>query len=164
MKKSIKGTVLNTVVILGIIFTLIVLAGVPFIAAAFFKSSEFGGLHPYEWEITVFSVYACAVPFVIALFKLKKVCSLLFTQEAFSQKVAGKLRTIGICAFVEAGVFLAVQIVAGITLGLYQLLALYYIPCAVVLFICIALGFLLLVISDVFKKAAEIKEENDLTF
>ena len=37
-------------------------------------------------------------------------------------------------------------------------------PLIVVIFISITVGFLFLIMSNIFKVAAEIKEENDLTF
>lgn len=163
MKHKISTTVLNSFVILGILLTFFALAVTPIVLTAFFKSSDFKPATPYAVVIGTVSIYACATPYVIGLFKLKKVCTLLQTEDAISVKIARKFFHISICAFMEAAVYLIVQAILILKFNVF-LLALTVIPLFVFPFVCIVIGFLAFVISAVFKKAAEIKEENDATF
>lgn len=61
-------------------------------------------------------------------------------------------------------------VIAGIVLTLlavlavYELMGLYYLPVFVFVFVCIVAGVLAFAMSGVFKRAADIKEENDGIF
>ena len=163
-KTTAEKVTLNTLVVIGIVLTLIVLAALPFIVAAMLKHSDWSTLSPHIFGITVGSVYACAVPYLAALVELKRICSLLFTDEAFSLKTAAKFRNIGFCAVAELAVLVAVQVLLCATIKIYELMGLYYLPVFVVFFVCITACVLAFVMSGAFRRAAIIKEENDEIF
>ncbi|WP_333861213.1 DUF2975 domain-containing protein [Clostridium sp.] len=108
-------------------------------------------------------MYACAAPYVVPLFKLKSICKLLTEGNSFSPKIAEEFKGMAICAFSEVIIF----ILAELFLYFVQDFFLYagtIIPMIVIPFVAITAGFLSLVMSNIFRKAAEIKEEMDLTF
>ena len=151
--------VLNGLVIAGIVLTLLAVLASPFIIVAIIKAGEFSALPPYTWILTSASVYACAVPYMAALIELKLICSRIFTDKAFSIGTAKKFRNIGICAFVELLVFAVDQAVL-----CSMLMGLYYLPVFVFIFVCVVAGVLAFAMGGVFKRAADIKEENDGIF
>lgn len=163
MKKNVTYRLLNTLMLVGIALTLCALVGTPLVLTAFFKSSDFKPQNPHAVEITTAFIYCCAVPFVAALFRLKSICRRLCGDSAFSPKIVRGFTDIAICAFAEAVVFLGAQLIACIGFQAYMM-ALTVIPTFIVLFVSITAGFLALVFANIFKKAAQIKEENDLTF
>lgn len=156
--------VLNGLVIAGIALTLFAVLASPFIIVAIIKAGEFSALPPYTWILTTASVYACAVPYLAALIELKFICSRIFTDKAFSMGTAKKFRNIGICAFAELLIFSVDQAVLCSMLAVYELMGLYYLPVFVFVFVCIVAGVLTFAMSGVFKRAADIKEENDGIF
>lgn len=155
--------VLNGLVIAGIVLTLLAVLASPFIVAII-KAGEFSALPPYTWILTTASVYACAVPYMAALIELKLICSRIFTDKAFSLGTAKKFRNIGICAFAELLIFSVDQAVLCSMLAVYELVGLYYLPVFVFAFVCVVAGVLAFAMSGVFKRAADIKEENDGIF
>lgn len=163
-KTKTEKIVLNGLVIIGIALTVLALLGTPFIIAAVIKAGEFSALPPYTWILTTASVYACAVPYMAALIELKLICSRIFTDKAFSLGTAKKFRNIGICAFAELLVFAVDQAVLCSTLGIYELMGLYYLPVFVFAFVCVVAVVLAFAMGGVFKRAAVIKEENDEIF
>lgn len=156
--------VLNGLVIAGIVLTLLAVLASSFIIVAIIKAGEFSALPPYTWILTTASVYICAVPYLAALIELKLICSRIFTDKAFSLGTAKKFRNIGICAFVELLVFAVDQAVLCSMLGIYELMGLYYLPVFVFAFVCVVAGVLAFAMGGVFKRAADIKEENDGIF
>lgn len=156
--------VLNGLVIAGIVLTLLAVLASPFIIVAIIKAGEFSALPPYTWILTTASVYVCAVPYLAALIELKLICSRIFTDKAFSMGTAKKFRNIGICAFAELLIFSVDQAVLCSMLAVYELMGLYYLPVFVFVFVCIVAGVLAFAMSGVFKRAADIKKENDGIF
>ncbi|HCQ90397.1 MAG TPA: DUF2975 domain-containing protein [Clostridium sp.] len=163
MKERTSSKLLNGLVIVGIILTILALIGTPLVLTAFFKSSSMKLSAPnIKWILTV-CIYLCAVPYVTALFKLKKICKLLTSEDSFSPIISKKFQVISICAFAEAVVYILSNLFLYIVFDFY-LYAITIIPLIIVVFISVTIGFLCLVMSNIFKRAAEIKEENDLTF
>ena len=66
MKKN-YSKILNIIVVVGIILTLILLAGIPFILGALSKSLDINIQSKFIINITV-GIYICALPYVTALF------------------------------------------------------------------------------------------------
>lgn len=163
MKSKVSYKLLNGMVIIGIVLTLCALIGTPLVITAFFKSSEFNPTNPDAVMLVTTAIYCCAVPFMVALFKLKGICRLICHDNAFSPKLSKSFTDIAICAFAEAIVFLIVHLIACTVFNLFML-ALTVIPTFIVLFVSITAGILMLVFANIFKKASEIKAENDLTF
>ena len=137
MKEKISSKILNGLVIMGIILTILALISIPLVLTAFFKTSGMKvETSNMEWILTAF-IYLCAVPYLIALFKFKRICKLLTSENSFSPIISKEFQTLAILSLI---------------------------PLIVVIFISITVGFLFLIMSNIFKVAAEIKEENDLTF
>jgi len=163
MKKS-KGVLINSLVVFGIGLTFFCLAALPFIMSAFLKAGTFQFENSGAFLILTGSLYALAVPFVADLFFLKKLCRLIYTEEALSLKSAACFRNAGIATLIEVPVFLLVQLLLALTLHFDQLLAIFWLPTFMVPLVCLVAGLVFLAMAQVFRKAAAIKEENDATF
>lgn len=165
MKEQTNSKILNSLIVIGITLTLIALVATPLVLTAMLKVSKTQLSIAYSSMAFVlsFCIYACAVPYVIALFNLKTIYKLLTGENAFSPIVAQKFKTISTCAFAEAIIFIVANLFLFLVYDFY-LYALTVIPLIIVPFVSITLGFLFLVMSTIFKKSVEIKEENDLTF
>ena len=76
MKKDYSSNILNSIVVIGIILTLIALLAMPLILTAMLKSGLgiVGSSLPMNISIVI---YICAAPYVIALFILKKLCKIV---------------------------------------------------------------------------------------
>lgn len=163
MKDKTISKILNGLVIAGIILTILALIGTPLGLTAFLKASRMKLLFPnMEWILTAF-IYACAVPYLIALFKFKKICKLLTSENSFSPIISKEFQRVAICAFVEAGIYIMSNLFLYVIFDFY-LFAMTIVPLIIVIFVAVTVGFLFLIMSSIFKRAAEIKEENDLIF
>lgn len=163
MKEKISSKLLNGLVIVGIVLTILALIATPLVITALLKTSNRELLGSNMVLILTGCIYVCATPYLVALFKLKSICRLLCSQNSFSPKIAKEFQIIAICAFSEAVLFILAELFLYFDRSLF-LYALTIIPSIIVPFVSITAGFLSLIMSNIFKKAAEIKEEVDLTF
>lgn len=155
---------LNFFMIVGIAITIIVLALTPLVLTASLKHyHEFMEENPYAvMELTV-TFYICVLPFLLALFKMKKICKKFKSGEFFSPAVSDGFRRIAIYAFADAAIIFLVQFAPSVFFGSF-LYALSIVPAFILPFICVTIGLLSLVMSIVFREASEIKAENDSIF
>lgn len=161
MKKDFSSRILDKIVIVGIILTLITLLVIPMGLTAIFKSG-FGIVGSDIPMIISIGLYICSIPYVIALFKLKKLCSLIVAKDPFSKNIPIYLKRISICAFSEILIFNIVVIALYYFFDIY-LYALTIIPVIIVSFVSLVIGFLSIVLAKLFEMAIEIKDENDKT-
>lgn len=161
MKKNFSSKVLNIIVIAGIVLTLLALVSLPLVLTAFFKSG-LGVTGTNMPMILSIGIFICAVPYVISLFLLKKLCKLITLNKPFSPEIPRYLKRIAIYAFSEIIVFNLVTLVLCYFYDMY-LYALTIVPAILVSFIALAVGFLCLVLSRLFAMAIDIKQENDFT-
>ena len=161
MKKDYSSSILNNIVLVGIILTLIALLAMPPILTAILKSDLgiVGSNLPMNISIVI---YICAIPYVISLFILKKLCKIIAIKQPFSRKIPKCLKQISICAFSEILIYNIVQVALYYIFDIY-LYGLTIMPAIIVSFVSLAIGFLSLVLSKLFDMAIEIKEENDKT-
>ena len=162
MKKDYSSNILNSIVVIGIILTLIALLAMPLILTAMLKSGLgiVGSSLPMNISIVI---YICAAPYVIALFILKKLCKIVAEiKQPFSRDIPKYLKKISICAFSEILIYNIVQVLLYYIFDIY-LYGLTIILAIIVSFVSLAIGFLSLVLSKLFDMAIEIKEENDKT-
>lgn len=162
-KQKVLSRCLNGLIDAGIALTFLAMAAVPFVLAAFFKASEFPPVNDYTDTILTVSILLCAVPYVCALFFLRRIGRLMTGEKAFSPEMARQFVRISVCAWCEAVLSVAVTLTLTFAFDIY-LYALTVIPCFIVVFLSVTAGFLSLVFAGIFTRAAEIKEENDLTF
>ncbi|WBW96786.1 DUF2975 domain-containing protein [Oceanirhabdus sp. W0125-5] len=161
MKKNPIPRILHMIVILGITLTCIVLLGAPAITTAFLKSRF--SMSDGKLVITIATcIYFCAVPYVIALFKLKKLSSLVVNNNPFSMESVKSLNVISICAFIEIIIFIACTSYLKYSVEFFKNIILGG-PYIVLAFLCVTIGLLCLVLSQLFEIAIKIKEENDQT-
>ena len=115
-------------------------------------------LGAYHIVLAVF-LWICGISTAIILWQAKKVLDRIIGGDLFSQENAGHLRRAAICSFVISVVSLLWAVCRAILGGLTELFALstLFFP---VFFLA---GLLFLVMSALFRQAAEMKEENDLT-
>lgn len=162
MKNKISSKLLNGFIICGIILTLLALIATPISFTALKKvtsfKSDFGAI---EWIVSGF-VYACAVPYLIALFKFRKIGRLLTSENSFSPMLAKEARGIALCAFAEAILYIVCNLLLIVGYHVY-FYAGTLIPMVIIPFVAVTAGLFFLALSDMFKRAAVIKEEYDLT-
>ena len=161
MKSNIYAKLLNAIIILGIVATLILFSGTPLILTAFFKVM----IVPINFNSIIqiaACIYICALPYVVALFKLKKLCSLILKNNPFSIDSVKSLKIIAICAFSEIITFIGCIQYLKHTIAFFKQFV-YGGPFIFVTFICISIGVLCLVLCQLFDSAIKIKEENKFT-
>ncbi|MHC1748252.1 MAG: DUF2975 domain-containing protein [Cellulosilyticaceae bacterium] len=163
MKNNLNLKLLNGLVITGIALTVLALIATPLVITAAIKVSGTAQSPGSMGTVVSFCIYACAIPYLISLFKLKSICHLFSKDEPFSLKISKDFKVISICAFSEIFIFIGAELILWFGYGFY-LYALTIVPLIIIPFICLTAGFMFLVLSNIFKKAAEIKEEVDLTF
>ncbi|WP_434796486.1 DUF2975 domain-containing protein [Terrisporobacter vanillatitrophus] len=159
--KNNYSKILNIIVSVGIILTLIMLAGLPFILGALSKSASINIESKYITVMTV-SIYICATPYVIALFNLKKLCSHITSKNPFSESIPKLINSIAYCSFSEVILFNLMNIIFYFVFNIY-FYALTILPCVIVSFLSLAIGVFALVSSKLFEMTIDIKDENDRT-
>ncbi|WP_203363113.1 DUF2975 domain-containing protein [Bacillus sp. REN10] len=161
MKKLTSPVALNLVLVFGIVVTFILLIGTPLIVTAFFKS-QFGLLDtPLVLSVSA-CIYICATPYMIALFKLKKLSSLVVKNTPFSSESVKSLKVIAACSFSEVILFITCVSSLKYSVEFFQYTVLG-VPIIVIAFIGITIGLLCSVLARLFEVAIEIKTENDQT-
>lgn len=155
---------LNQFTMAGIILTLGVLVLTPLVLTASLKHYvEFMEQYPYAVEFLTAGIYVCAIPYVCALIKFKKICKYFAKGEIFIPEIAKNFQDIAKCAFVDA-----VLVCAALVVPCYVfeagLSALTIFPAFIVLFVGITIGLLSLVMASIFQQVYAIKKENDLIF
>lgn len=159
--KNNYSKILNIIVSVGIILTLIMLAGLPFILGALSKSASINIESKYITVMTV-SIYICATPYVIALFNLKRLCSHITSKNPFSESIPKLINNIAYCSFSEVILFNLMNIIFYFVFNIY-FYALTILPCVIVSFLSLAIGVFALVSSKLFEMTIDIKDENDRT-
>ncbi|WP_346930173.1 DUF2975 domain-containing protein [Clostridium sp.] len=161
MKKSLNYRILNFLVFLGLFITILMLFATPLITTAFLKS-RFSLLDTNLVIKISICIYLCAIPYMIAIFNLKKICKLVTENNVFSLKIVNYLKVISFCSFSEIIIFIiSATYLKHSTVFLNNALLLG--PIFIVIFIGVTIGFLFLVLSQLFKIFIEIKDENDKT-
>ncbi|MCC3866890.1 DUF2975 domain-containing protein [Terrisporobacter mayombei] len=159
--KNNYSKILNIIVSVGIILTLIMLAGLPFILGALSKSTSINIESKYITVMTAI-IYICATPYVIALFNLKKLCSHITSKNPFSESIPKLINNIAYCSFSEVILFNLMNIIFYFIFNIY-LYAFAILPCVIVSFLSIAIGVFALISSKLFEMIIDIKDENDRT-
>ena len=156
---------LKVIVPVGIVLTFIALFLTPLLLTAAFKVSTVEiGVSPSKMAFKVTAlVYICAVPYVAGLFKLKSICNLMLGENPFDRKIAKLFNDLSLCAFLEAVLFTAATLVSVYALNIY-LYAFTVLSVIIVVFVSVTAGLVFKVMSDIFNKASDNKEEIDLTF
>ena len=146
MKNSNTNTI-NIFVTAGIALTLCALVSFPFFLS----------------PAAVCCIYVCSVPYLMALFRLRRICITISSDNPFSEEASKDFSFISRCAFCEVPIlsicFAAFYVIEDVAISYLQIL----IPAAL-LFLCIFTGLLSSSASAVFRHAHEMKEENDLIF
>lgn len=161
MKKERNSKILNSIVLVGIALTVLILMSVPLVLTASFKSDQELMNSGVVGGITML-IYMCALPYVVALALLKKLCKLMSNKNPFSREIPSLIKKIGMCAFSEVLLFNLATVAAYYVYGIY-LYSLTIMSCIIVSFVSIAIGFFSLVSANLFEMSIEIKEENDKT-
>lgn len=161
MKNRSVSKILDMLVMLGIILTAIALLSSPLIISAFYKSQFMIIDGILVFKTTAF-IYLLNIPYFYALLKLKKLSNLVINNNPFSHESVKSLKTISICSFSEIFIFIGGLSYLKESTEFFKYIVLGA-PIVLVTFICITIGFLCLVLSQLFEIAIEIKEENDKT-
>ncbi|SHH68752.1 Protein of unknown function [Clostridium collagenovorans DSM 3089] len=161
MNEHLTSKILNIILILGIILTFLLLLGTPLITTAFLKSA-FGILNQNLILKISFCIYLCSIPYIMSLFSLKKICTLVIKNTPFSTGSVKCLKTIAVCAFSEILLIIFTSLFLKFNTNIFSNFLITPIILLISL-ICILIGLLCLVFSELFFNAKEIKEENDQT-
>ncbi|MEA4826279.1 MAG: DUF2975 domain-containing protein [Clostridium sp.] len=161
MKNIFIPKILNMIVILGISITCIFYLANPLIITAFLES-HYSILN--RALVITFSTcfYLLGASYVMALFKLKKLCSLIVKNNPFSIESVKSLKIISICSFIELFIFIGCKKYLDYSVVGFKNIPLE-LPLAAFTIICLTIGFLCIVLSQLFEIAIKIKEENDET-
>ncbi|MEJ8554212.1 DUF2975 domain-containing protein [Tepidibacter sp. Z1-5] len=161
MKNNFSPKILNIIVTLGVSITCILFLGTPPIVTAFLKSQF--SLLDHGLVMTISSyLYLLEAPYVIALFKLKKLSSLVVKNNPFSIESVKSLKVISICSFSELILVIGCKAYLTHSVKDFNNIPLAF-PMLALTVVCLTIGFLCLVLSQLFEIAIEIKEENDKT-
>lgn len=161
MNKNFSSNLLNKIITTGIILTFLALLSTPLILTAIFKSI-LGIVNSNIPIIISIGLYICAIPYIIALFILKKISKQIAIKDPFNIKIPILLEQISFCAFSEIILFNIVCIVLYYVFNIY-LYGITIMSSIVVSFVSLAIGVLSIVLSQLMKIAIEIKDENDKT-
>ncbi|WP_032121219.1 DUF2975 domain-containing protein [Clostridium amazonitimonense] len=161
MKNDFIPKVLNIIVILGISITCIFYLTNPLIIKAFLKNHY--SMTNHELVVTISTcIYLLGVPYIIALFKLKKLCDLVVKNNPFSIESVKSLKIISMCSFMELLLIIGCEKYLDYSIAGFKNIPLG-LPIAALTIICLTIGFLCIVLSQLFEIAIKIKEENDET-
>lgn len=159
MKNNFSPKILNAIVVLGIAITCILVLATPLIVTAFLKSRQLN--RELATSISI-CLYLLEVPYVMALFKLKKLCGLVVKNNPFSIESVKSLKTISMCCFSELLIIIGCKKYLDYSVEAFNNLPLG-LPLAASIIVCLTIGFLCIVLSQLFEIAIKIKEENDET-
>lgn len=112
---------------------------------------DYFGEDEIEFALANMEIYIFGISLLFDVFQLINICSLIVKGEIFSRKTASYIKYIAVMCFVDIIAF-ALKSAVRITL-----------PSVLLMISFAVLGMFASVFSRLFKKAAEIKEENDLT-
>lgn len=144
----------------GVIVFLALMAAVCYTVIFPQRIQEAGGMYGMEWLVTpgIVAISLSAIPVAIALVLFWKICTEIGRDNSFCHKNARLLSGIGFCALLDTGYCaigtVTIELLVGSPIWLLGLGA-----CTVGLAIALA-AFLL---SHLVLKAADLKDENDLT-
>lgn len=163
MIKDLSAKILKLILTIGLLITILISVFSPFIFGAFFKTTGNVNLVGTALFYSVTgSFILCAIPYIVALFNLKRLLKLILINKSFSSKSIKILNIIAICSFSELIIFiLSTNIVKRVFIENFEYVLLTA-PIILVSFICLTLGFMFLVLAKLFKNALELKEENDM--
>lgn len=159
--KNNYSRILNIIVLVGIGLTLVLLADLPFILGALSKSLSISVQSQYVLIITG-GIYICAIPYIIALINLKKLCSHITSKNPFSKNIPKFINNIAYCSFSEVILFNLINIIFYLIFNIY-FYGLTILLCTLITFLSLAIGIFALVSSKLFEMTIDIKDENDKT-
>ena len=162
MKSNTTTKILNIVLIIGIVATILIMLGAPFIIGSALKVLELPLDNTAMFYSFLAAFYICAIPYLLALFKLRTLTGLVSNNTPFVRKSVTSLKTISICAFLEIILFILSTNVIKYIFEEFDGVLLTT-PIILIGFMCVTLGLLFAVLAKLFKSAIELKEENDMT-
>lgn len=144
----------------GVIIFLAVMAAVCYLVMFPQRVQEAGGMYDMEWIVTpgIAAISLSAIPVAIALALFWRICTEIGRDNSFCRRNARWLSGIGFCALLDTGYCAVGTVTIELLVG-SPIWILGMGVCMVGLAIALA-AFLL---SHLVLKAAELKDENDLT-
>ena len=148
MKRSFWLYLMNVLVILFIVFMVLTLITLPFLVDKYAELT--GKIVNNSLQIKIF-LYFSAVPFTILLIMVKKLINNIFHENPFCRSSIKSLNIISICAFLDFILY-----AFGTAFLLKNLTSL------ILTIAAFMIGLTSLILSQIFRTAMEIKQENDL--
>ena len=159
--KNYNLKILNTIASIGIALTFVLLICLPFILGAFNKITFIYVDSKFIFIITL-GIYICAIPYVVALLNLKRLCFYITSNNPFSRSIPKLINNIAYCAFSEVILFNLMNMIFYFLFNLY-FYGLTILFCVVVSFLSLAIGVFAFISSKLFENIIDIKYENDMT-
>lgn len=103
-------------------------------------------------------IILCCIPFLFALFTVKKICDLISSGDSFSVATLSQLTRIVICCFFEVGINILAVILFSVIYNI-QFLSLNLL----IIGICGSVAVFTTVLKELVKSAIRLREENELT-
>ena len=149
MKRSFWLYLMNVLVIFFIVIVGFTLIALPFLIDKYIELT--GKIINNSLWLKVF-LYLTAIPFIVLLIMVKKLVNNIFYKNPFCRSSIAALNIISICAFLDSILY-----AFGTTFLLKNLISL------ILTIASFMIGLTGLILSQLFRTATEIKQENDLT-
>lgn len=143
------GKSVNASLIFNRIMIVLVICAVVLLPVMVKGYVSYAAKNPYIIAPLLATLYACAVPGLIALFNLDRLLVNIRKKDVFIEKNVKYLRVISWCSFAVSAIFF----VSGF----------YYLLFLVIAVAAAFFGLILRVVKNVIEQAVEIKNDNDLT-
>lgn len=156
-----KEKLLEYLILFGISLTALALLGIPLVVTAFFKS-EFQLLDKPVISAVIISLYLCAIPYMWALINLHALAKMVAKGTPFTLKSVRALKAISLSIFSEIFLVFGVAYYLKHSFEFFKH-ALLIAPLSIFTFLCLVIGLLCYLLSHLFDKARQLKEDNDLT-
>lgn len=156
-----KEKLLEYLILFGITLTALALLGSPLIITAFFKSA-FQILDDPVVTAVIISLYLCAIPYMWALINLHALAKMVADNTPFTMRSVQALKAISLSIFSEIFIVFGVIYYLKHSFEFFRH-TLVIAPLSIFTFLCIVVSLLCYLLSQLFDRARQLKEDNDLT-
>lgn len=154
---EVKVKVLRVIVYIAMGLTVLLMVFAPKIIHSYLFYSLFAADHSLYIAMIGY-MYVCCLPFLFALFSVKRLCDVIADGDSFSERSLKQLSHIVWCCYVEA----AINIVAIVFFSLVYNVGIFTVSLLIV-GVCGAIAIFATVLKELVKSAIRIREENELT-
>lgn len=154
---EIKVKALRIIVYIAMGLTALLMVFVPRIIHSYLFYQLYASENSLYTAMIVY-VYLCCVPFLLALFSVKRLCDVISNGNSFSEHSLKQLSHIVWCCYAEA----AVNLLAALFFTLVYRVGIFTMS-LLIIGICGTIAIFATVLKELVKSAIRIREENELT-